>query len=147
MKVKVKEGITGFYGELDGAIYYYHPRLRRTLMRRKPQMPSQPQNGRYAVIARQLKSLALSPAYRYDFKIYASQLRDLGKAPGVPSWYSLFVKMMWAMQKKYPQQVNLETITRADIQAHDLPCRSVSTAVQDGLLEPVANWQLLNKEL
>ncbi|MDI3504354.1 MAG: hypothetical protein PWP64_1290, partial [Candidatus Cloacimonadota bacterium] len=33
MKAYVKAGIKGFSGKLDGAIYYYHPRLKRTLMR------------------------------------------------------------------------------------------------------------------
>jgi len=44
MKAYVKAGIKGFCGKLDGAIYCYHPRLKRTLMRSAPQMPIQPQN-------------------------------------------------------------------------------------------------------
>jgi len=30
MKAYVKAGIKGFSGKLDGAIYYYHPGLKRT---------------------------------------------------------------------------------------------------------------------
>ncbi|MDI3504515.1 MAG: hypothetical protein PWP64_1451 [Candidatus Cloacimonadota bacterium] len=44
MKAYVKAGIKGFSGKLDGAIYYYHPRLKRTLMRRAPKLSIQPQN-------------------------------------------------------------------------------------------------------
>jgi len=51
MKVTVKEGIKGFSGKLDSAIYYYHPRLKRTLMRRAPKMPIQEKNLEYAAIA------------------------------------------------------------------------------------------------
>jgi hypothetical protein len=44
MKATVKEWIKGFSGKLDGAIYYYYPRLKRTLMRRAPKMPVQVYN-------------------------------------------------------------------------------------------------------
>jgi hypothetical protein len=147
MKVKVQEGIKGFSGKLDGAIYYYHPRLKRTLMRRKPQMPALPQNAEYASISRNIKALGPSEAYRYDFKTYLSMLRDKDETITSPSWYSLFVKMLWAMQRKYPQIVNLATLTRQDIVTHNLPCRSVKAAIADGLLPQVSNWELLNKEI
>jgi len=65
MKVTVKDGIKGFSGKLDGAIYYYHPRLKRTLMRRAPQMPIQEKNLEYAAIAKQIKAINPSEAYRY----------------------------------------------------------------------------------
>ncbi len=147
MKVTVKEGIKGFSGKLDGAIYYYHPRLQRTLMRRKPNMPAQPQNAQYRTISRQIKALNPSEAYRYDFKTYLSLLQDQDSSVRAPSWYCLFTKMLWAMAKKYPQTVDLSTITRQDIQSHNLPCRSVKDAVADGLLPMVTNWQLLDHEI
>ncbi|MDP2173547.1 MAG: hypothetical protein Q8M98_05135 [Candidatus Cloacimonadaceae bacterium] len=53
MKATVKEGIKGFSGKLDDAVYYYHPRLKRTLMRKAPKMPLQEQNIKYGNIARQ----------------------------------------------------------------------------------------------
>lgn len=85
MKVTVKEGIKGFSGTLDGAIYYYHPRLQRTLMRRKPEMPLQQQNTDYAQIAKRIKALNPSAAYRYDFKLYLSTLRDHDANANYPS--------------------------------------------------------------
>jgi len=136
MKAYVKEGIKGFSGELDGMIYYYHPRLKRTLMRRKPKMPLQEQNIGYRSIARQLKDLEPSAEYRYDFKLYLSQLRD-----------RVFVKMMWAMQAKYPSQVDLKTITRQQILNQDLPCRSVKAAVEDGLLPGIPGWENLDHQI
>jgi hypothetical protein len=51
MKAYVKAGIKGFSGKLDGAIYYYHPGLKRTLMRWAPKMPIQPQNLDYRDIS------------------------------------------------------------------------------------------------
>lgn len=144
MKATVKEGIKGFTGTLDGAVYYYHPRLKRTLMRRLPKMPRQPQNDDYASIARQIKELNPSAAYRYDFKTYLVALRDHDETAAYPSWYSLFVKMLWAMRAKYPGQVDLKTITREQIHTQELPCRSVKTAVEDGLLPAVPGSQYLD---
>jgi len=147
MKVTVKEGIKGFSGKLDGAIYYYHPRLKRTLMRRAPQMPIQEKNLEYAAIAKQIKAINPSEAYRSDFKNYLNLLRDRDDSVRVPSWYCLFVKMLWAMQAKYPEQVNLKTITKTQILEQQLPCLSVKTAVEDGLLTKVPGYQYLNKEI
>ena len=134
MKVKVTEGIKGISGKLDGAVYYYHPRLKRTLMRRAPEMPVQAQNLDYTNIARQIKAINPSEAYRNDFRNYLNQLRDRDESVMLPSWYSLYVKMLWAMQAKYPETVDLKTITREQVESANLPCRTVKAAAQDGLI-------------
>jgi len=142
MKATVKEGLKGFSGKLDGAIYYYHPHLKKTLMRRAPKMPHQPQNDDYREISRQIKALAPSEGYRSDFRIYLNLLRDRDESVLLPSWYSLYVKMLWAMQAKYPE-ANLKTLTKEQIIDQQLPCRTVKTAVEDGLLVPVPGYQYL----
>lgn len=147
MKAKVTEGIKGFSGKLDGAIYYYHPRLRKTLMRKAPEMPHQPQNDDYRTISRQIKALEPSEAYRSDFRIYLNILRDRDESVLLPSWYSLYVKMLWAMQAKYPEAVNLKTITKAQVTEQQLPCRSVRAAVEDGLLVAVPGYRYLDKQM
>jgi len=147
MKATVKEGLKGFSGKLDGAIYYYHPRLKCTLMRRAPKMPVQAQNLDYTTIARQIKAIAPSEAYRNDFRNYLNHLRDRDDSIRLPSWYSLYVKMLWAMQAKYPDAVSLKTITREQIMAQNLPCRSVKTAVEDGLLAIIPGYQYMDKEI
>ena len=147
MKVTVKDGIKGFSGRLDGAIYYYHPRLKRTLMRRQPKMPAQPQNADYATIAQRIKALNPSSAYRYDFKIYLSTLRDHDDQVTYPSWYSLFVKMLWALQAKYPSQVDLKTLTRSQIIQQELPCVTVRDAVENGLLPMVPGIEYLDHQI
>jgi hypothetical protein len=147
MKATVKEGIKGFSGKLDGAIYYYHPRLKRTLMRRAPKMPIQQQNNDYRDISRQIKVVNPSEGYRNDFRNFLNLLRDRDESVRLPSWYSLYIKMMWAMQAKYPATVNLKTITREQIFALDLPCRSVKTAVEDGLLPQISGYQYMDREI
>ena len=147
MKATVKQGIKGFSGKLDGAVYYYHPRLQRTLMRRAPKMPIQPQNIEYGDISRQIKAIQPSEGYRNDFRMYLNELRERDDSVRLPSWYSLYVKMLWAMQAKYPEQVNLKTITKAQIREQELPCRSVKCAVEAGLLPEVPGYQYLNREI
>ena len=147
MKATVRQGIKGFSGKLDGAVYYYHPRLQRTLMRRAPKMPIQPQNIEYGDISRQIKAIQPSEGYRNDFRMYLNELRERDDSVRLPSWYSLYVKMLWAMQAKYPEQVNLKTITKAQIREQELPCRSVKCAVEAGLLPEVPGYQYLNREI
>ncbi|MCB5260703.1 MAG: hypothetical protein PHY41_04980 [Candidatus Cloacimonetes bacterium] len=147
MKAHVKAGIKGFSGKLDGAIYYYHPRLKRTLMRRAPKMPIQPQNNDYRDISRKIKEINPSAGYRNDFRIFLNLLMDHDDTVRLPSWYSLYIKMLWAMQAKYPAQVDLKTITRDQIIAEDLPCRSVKRAVEDGLLPEISGYQYLDKDI
>lgn len=147
MKAYITAGIKGFSGKLDGAIYYYHPRLKRTLMRRAPKLPIQPQNLEYRDISRQIKAIDPSEGYRNDFRNYLNSLRERDDEIRLPSWYSLYIKMLWAMQAKYPAQVDLKTITKAQIIEQDLPCRSVKRAVEDGLLPEIPGYQYLDKEI
>ncbi|MDZ4121915.1 MAG: hypothetical protein U1C33_05810 [Candidatus Cloacimonadaceae bacterium] len=147
MKAYVKEGIKGFSGKLDGAIYYYHPRLKRTLMRKIPQMPIQEQNIKMKDIAHQIKAINPSEAYRSDFRSYLSLLRERDESVTFPSWYSVFVKMLWAMQRQYPDTVNLLNITREQIETQQLPCRTVKAAIEANLLARVPGWEYLNQEI
>jgi len=147
MKVVLRQSIKGLSGQLDGLIYYYHPRLKRTLARKCPEMPIQPQNMEYGNIARQIKALEPSEGYRNDFRIYLSYLRDSDESVRYPSWYSLYIKMMWAMQARYPEVVDLKTITREQIYDLELPCRTVQAAAQDGLLAWLPCCSVLNHSM
>ena len=110
-------------------------------MRSAPVMPIQPQNIEYGNIARQIKALEPSEGYRNDFKMYLSILRDHDETIIYPSWYSLYVKMLWAMQAKHPETVNLKTITREQVSGQNLPCISVKAAVEDGLLRELPGYR------
>jgi hypothetical protein len=65
----------------------------------------------------------------------------------LPSWYSLNIKMLWAMQAKYPATVDLKTITREQIAEQNLPCRSVKAAVEDGLLPLIPGYRYMDREI
>ncbi|MDP2172685.1 MAG: hypothetical protein Q8M98_05605 [Candidatus Cloacimonadaceae bacterium] len=147
MKVTIKAGIMGLAGEIDGAIYYYHPRLKRTLMRSKPKMPKQAINDKYRKISKALKAINPSELFKADFKIYISVRRDTDDSFSAPGWYCIWVKMMWAMQRKYPDLVDLQTLTRNQIYDNNLPCISIKNAIADGLMDPIRNWELLDKHI
>jgi len=53
---------------------------------------------------------------------------------------------MYLVEKAYPG-VDLRTIMRDYIYAHDLPCISIQKAVEAGLLKRVKGWEGLVSEL
>jgi hypothetical protein len=147
MKATFIAGIKGITGKLDGAIYYYHPKLRKVLVRKFPNIPHQPQNDTYGSVAKALAALKPSDGYKNNFKSYLSILRDEKPDTSVASWYNLFTKMMWALQAKYPDSIDLRAITRAQIEEQGLPCRTVRSAVEDGLLPVVSGYEQLNNTM
>lgn len=147
MRAKMEYGIRGLSGSRDGTIFYYHPRLKATLMRRQPTMPHQEMNDTYRDVARNLKALQPSAPYKSNFAIYTSKRRDEDENLLIVSWYNLYIKMMWAMQAKYPSTVDLRTITREQITLQNLPCKTVKAAIEDGLLPPVNGYEILIAEL
>ena len=147
MKVYFKRGIGGYSGKVDEAVFYYHPRLKLTLMRRFPKMPHQEMNDKYGAIAKKRKKIKPSANYKENFKTYTALLRDADSSVLVASWYNLYVKMMWALQRKYPETVNLETLTREQIYEQNLPCKTVKMAVEDRLLPVVTGYETLMAEI
>ncbi len=142
-KVDFKDGLKGYSGKSsDGLVYYYHPGLKRYLARRIPSMPHQAMNDKYKKISANLKTLKPSAAYRSEMKAYLQLMKAEDETITLISWHNLFVKMMWEMQKKYPK-VNLETITREQIESEALPCRNVKTAVEAGLLPKYEGYNKL----
>ncbi len=148
MKVFFKHLIHGYTGRADNLVIYYNRRLNRYIIRQLPHRRITQSNLDFAAITQNLKRLNPSPAYRDDFKVYCDQysrLKENEDRP-VPSWYNLFVRMMYALADKYPA-VDLKTIDRAFINAFSLPCKTLKDAIEDGLLPPVLNFQRLDSAI
>ena len=62
------------------------------------------------------------------------------------SWYNLYIKMLFAMQKALPG-IDLATITIEQIYAEQLPCISVKAAVEAGLLPRVKGYEHYGKQI
>ena len=142
MKVIFKNMLKAYSGHCDGLVYYYNPRLNRVICRRHVIPKATPQNARLKVVAARLKSLNISEDYITDLKFYAAIIRDHGSHL---NWRNVYVKMMYAMEKRY--EIDLSTITREQVASLDLPCKSVRSAIDAGLLEPIVGYQRLISEM
>ena len=147
MKVKLEFGFRAFSGTRDDTTYYYSRRMRTSIARQKPNMPHQAINDTYRIIAQNISEIMPSEFYKSDFRCYTSNLRDTQEDSHIVSWYGLYTKMLWAMQKKYPDTVNLQTLTRAQIYEQNLPCKTVKAAIEDGLLPMVNGYRIYNCEI
>ena len=144
MKVTFKNMIQAYQGKCDGLIYYYNPRLKRMLCRTYAKPRESTQNRRFATIAKNLRSLNPSEGFCNDLRVHADLYRRKNfDGPNIVTWYNAYLMMMYAMAGLYPQ-LDLEHITRADIEDGALPCRSVKRAVEARLLPMVKGYELLD---
>ena len=139
MKVTFAKNVKKQTGTIDGTIYYTIPGNSTVYSRRVPKMPHQPMNDKFKNISMALKAIKPSPAYKADLKTYLEDLKNEDVEVRTLSWHNVFVKMMWALAAKYPS-VNLETITREQIYAENLPCKTVFEAIEAELIEPIAHY-------
>ena len=146
MKARFKNMLLGYTGTCDGLVYYFNRRLNRVIVRLHVKGRTTENNRRFGRIATNLKRLNLSEGYRQDLRVYTDlfNARAANEDFILQSWYNAFSKLMWNLARKYPG-LDLEFVTRAQIEAGDLPCRSVKSAVEAGLLPAVNGAELLDR--
>lgn len=147
MKVIFKNMIQAYSGKCDGLVYYYNRRIGKLCVREYVKQKPTAQHSRFAAISSNLKALNLSPGYIQNLKDYTElyiRRHDNHKLP-VSNWYNIFMMLMWNLSREY--NIDLLTLTRAQIEAEDLPCRTVKQAVQAGLLPVVRNYEKLDNAL
>jgi hypothetical protein len=147
MKTRFKYGLSCCTGTIDDLVLYYDKRSDRIYARRYCIPKASPENVRLAATTRNIFALEPSPAFKHDLKAYLLLYNNL-KTTHYPfrSWVTLFTHLMSRLAKSYPE-IDLKTLTRNDIFVNDLPCKSVSRAVQAGLLSPVPGWEGLVAEM
>jgi hypothetical protein len=133
MKVTFAKNVKKQTGTIDDMIYYTVPGNSTIYGRRVPKMPHQPMNDKFKNISLALKAINPSEAYRADLKEYLDQLKEDDPEVTFLSWHNIYVKMMWALAAKFPS-VNLETITKEQIYAENLPCKTVLEAIDAELI-------------
>lgn len=144
MKVTLKYNQAGYSGELDDLVYYFHPGLGKTLARRKPRYTSPtPAQEHLVKVSKNLRTLIQNQDYKMDLRIYLGLLKEAGEISQAATWYQLFIKLMWKMEELNPA-LNLELLNHEQIVSFQLPCRSVQTAVEGGLLPEVEGYQRLD---
>ena len=171
MRAYFKNMIQAYRGTCDGLVYYYHPRLRRVLVR--PWFKPRPCEAtrRFGRISKNLKALNSSAGFRSDLSVYVDihNRRSANEDIILQNWYNAFTKMMWALAARWagipdgsggylwgplpdppPEgtlRLDLETLTRDFVYEHALPCVTVKNAVEAGLLAPLKGYELLTREM
>ena len=143
MKVQFRHLIGGYTGRLDDAVLYYNKFLNKVIFRRIGKMKLGARHERFKAISQNIYSLSPSQGYKDDLYRYAYALRKqkAHRYDGLLVWNNLYSKIMYAMAKAMPETVDLATLTRAQIESEDLPCRTVRQAVEAGLITSVAGYQ------
>lgn len=143
MKVQFKHLIAGYTGKADGMVIYYNRALNRVLIRRQPKVKRGAHHDRFKAISQNIFGLAPSLQYREDLMRYAHELHKLKayRYDGVVVWNNLYSRIMFNLAKKYPETIDLATLTRAEIEADNLPCRSVRQAVEADLIPYVRGYE------
>lgn len=146
MKVNYKKPIRTYRGKKDGLVYYYHPGLERSLAREYVVPRATENNRKLRAVTQNLQELNPSPGYRDDLKVYIHLLKSHAATEHVfrGHYWNLYLKLMWAMAKVL--NLDLEDITREQILTRELPCRTVKSAVEAGLLIPVSGFEMLVRE-
>lgn len=142
MKVKLNFNQESYSGQLDDLVYYWDPRLKMMIARRKPlRQVVSPSQHHLGAISRNLSSLISNPDYKAELRIYLDLLEMNGLAEGCTRWFGLYTRLMWKLAEKYPE-LDLEILSSEE--AGTYSCRSVKSAVEDGLLPAVEGYQRLD---
>ena len=147
MKVIFKHLLQGYEGKADELVFYWDPRLQRILARRLPKVKISQHHLDFGATSRNLMAIRPSERYKDDLRTYAERTYNLPQFGGVrPLWNNLYMQVMYGLKAMNPD-LDLQTISRAYIELHDLPCRSVARAVDAGLLPPVRGYEDLDASL
>ena len=137
-----------FTGHLDGLIYYRSKKNGKLYVRRRFKFKNHPAHPVFTKNIQNIYALSPSEGYKQNLKIYIALFNanlPEGKKP-LHTWTNAYTTMMFALQKAFPETVNLGTLTRNQIYSQNLPCKSVKQAVEAGLLPLVETYELLSAE-
>ncbi len=148
MKVLFKNLLAGYTGKADDCVIYYNSKANCCIIRRRPRFKNNPSNDNFRQIMANLRKIKPSHGYISDLHLY---LNLYNKLPGnrnrkLITWNNLWYKMLWAMQRT-AAGIELKTLTRDQIIATGLPCRTVKTAVDAGLIPKVKGYQYLVNQI
>jgi hypothetical protein len=149
MKVKFKNMLQGYVGKADDMIFYLNKRTGKLYARRSFTFKKHPAHSGFRTAQKQIYAIGPSDEYKYNLLDYCQGYNELPQNAEKPltSWCHVYNKLMWAMQKALPETVDLKTITREQITAQNLPCRTLKDAVEAGLLPMVDGYQRWDKQI
>ncbi len=143
MKVTLKHRLGIYQGECDDLVYYYNSKLKTMVARRYTKPRASQSNARLSSNSKHLKALNPSAAFIADLKLYLllhnSELKAGAKL--INNHYALYTRLMYAQARAL--DIPVTELSRALIESAPLPCRSVKTAVEGGLIEEVEGYDRL----
>ncbi len=145
MKVKMYQGRAPLSGKVGDLVYCYNRRS-ESMYARAYTYPTLTENHhKMGGTAKNLFKLKPSEDYKYDCRTYAYLYASARKNRGVKiwTWSNCYLHLMYAMAAANPE-LNLATLSKEEIYELDLPCISIKSAVEAGLLEIVKDYQKLN---
>ncbi|MBM4399005.1 MAG: hypothetical protein FJ041_01565 [Candidatus Cloacimonetes bacterium] len=149
MKVTFKNMLQGYVGKADGMIYYLNKRTGKVYARRQFKFEKHSGHTPFRQAQKQIYLIKPAAEYKYNLYDYCLSYNELpqNQEQQVFSWCHIYNKLMWAMQKAMPAQVDLKTITREQIYEQNLPCKTLKAAIEVGLLPMVDGYQRWDKEI
>jgi len=149
MKVKFKNMLQGYTGKADEMIFYQNKRTGKIYARRTFKLENHPSHLPFRLAQQQIYSINPSQDFKYNLYDYCLSYNELpeGQEKPLVSWNQVYNKLMWAMQKALPEQVDLKTITRQQIIEQSLPCKTLKDAIEFGLLPKVKGYTRWDKQI
>ena len=148
MKAKFAYGIGSYSGKLDGVVFCHYRREGIVLVRKYTFPTLTENNHRLGSTTANLHRITPSDDYKNDMRTYLSRYNTLRENEGryVRSWVNMYLKLMREMARR-DNNIDLRTLTRAEIYTRDLPCISIKRAVEAGLLPVVYDYSNLDREM
>ena len=148
MKVSFGYGVGAYSGKLKDVVFCHHKRSGRVYMRERVYPTLREHHHELGSVTANLHSIRPSEDYKEDMRIYIFRYNKLKgyENKQIRSWVNLYLKLMRQMAKESPG-IDLRTLSREDIYTAHLPCISVKSAIEAGLLPQVYDWQRLDRQI
>ncbi|MEF3694945.1 MAG: hypothetical protein V3576_06310 [Candidatus Cloacimonadota bacterium] len=148
MRAHFAWGINSYSGRQAGVVFCHYRRENIVLVRKYKYPTLTENNHKLGSITANLHSIQPSDGYKQDMKNYQWRYNTLRENEGktIRSWVNMYLKLMREMAKR-DASIDLQTITRDEIYARNLPCISVKRAVEAGLLPVVYDYTHLDREI
>ncbi|GAB1469046.1 hypothetical protein MASR2M64_18190 [Candidatus Cloacimonadota bacterium] len=148
MKATLKVMLPGFTGNMDDVVIYYNSKLNKYIARRKVIPKFTPDNSIVKEMHAFRRRIKVTKAYLDDcreyIRLFNSKFRKQGRA--MSTWPNVFMKVMRATKKQYPE-LDFKVLTREEVIALQLPCRTIAESVRSGYLEQVPVFENLSASL
>lgn len=148
MKAKLKVLLPGFAGNMDYVVIYNNARLNKYIARTKVKPKFTPDNFIVKDIHAFRRRIKVSDAYIDDcreyIRLFNQKFRRQGRA--MSTWPIVYMKVMRALKKQYPE-IDFINLTREDLAGQDLPCKTITAAVEAGYLEKVPGYDSLARQI